>query len=330
VSRQSHRVAVTDRSARSRRPALSSVGIVALVGGLFGSWLNIPYFRVGSVSAGVLDLPGGSAYGVAMAAFVIGVVCGGDRRRAGRSALLVLAIGLAAYSGFWLGGALIIDLNSSFSLSHPSFGFGLLLSFAGSVLSVLAIQAQAARRATPSELTLPKETGSPSSELASCEEFLDRLRALSSGGTDHQAVPLVFVRADGLAEVRSRYGWLAADRISVALTHRLRAHLRGADTVVRFLPGEVFIILSGGVSEENAMVVVRRLEATLAKPIPSVKRRHAKLLTITVQLAKSTLKNGRIHVVVDHDHHAAVSGLLIDAPIGSADAPVESRILDLI
>jgi GGDEF domain-containing protein len=291
------------------------VGIVALVGGLFGSWLNIPYFRVGSVSAGVLDLPGGSAYGVAMAAFVIGVVCGGDRRRAGRSALLVLAIGLAAYSGFWLGGALIIDLNSSFSLSHPSFGFGLLLSFAGSVLSVLVIHGQAARHA--SDLTLPKESDSQSHELASCEEFLDRLRALSTGGTGDEAVPLVFVRTDGLTEIRSRYGWLAADRISVALTHRLRAHLRGADTVVKFLPGEVFIILSGGVSEDNAMVVVRRLEATLAKPVPSVKKRHAKLLTITVQLAKASFKDGRIHVVVDHDRHTPVSGLLIDAPIGS-------------
>jgi GGDEF domain-containing protein len=294
------------------------VGIVALVGGLFGTWLNILYFRVGSVSAGVLDLPGGSAYGVAVAAFVIGVLCRGDRRRAGRSALLVLAISLAAYSGFWLGGALIIDLNSSFSLSHPSFGFGLLLSFAGSVLSVLVIHAQAARRATPSDFTLPEESDSQSHELASCEEFLDRLRALSTGGTGDEAVPLVFVRTDGLTEIRSRYGWLAADRISVALTHRLRAHLRGADTVVKFLPGEVFIILSGGVSEENAMVVVRRLEATLAKPVPSVKKRHAKLLTITVQLAKASFKSGRIHVVVDHDRHTPVSGLLIDAPIGSS------------
>lgn len=317
-----------DQSAGWVRRALPMAGILALVGGLFVPWVEIPYFRAGPVSVGVLDLPGGTAYAAIVAAFVIGAICRATRRRTSRLALLVTAVGLAAYSGFWLLGALVFDLKSDFTLSHLTSGFGLLVSFTGGVLSVLAIRAQAARR-EGSDLTLPKDTDRRSSELASREEFLDRLGALSTGGTSHEAVPLVFVRPDGLTEIRRRYGSPAADRISAALTHRLRAHLREADTVVSFLPGEVFILLSGGVSEENAMVVVRRLKATLAKPIPSVKRRHAKLLTITVQLASARFKNGRIHVVVDDDRRSGVSGLLIDAPIGSSGRAGQVEDLDL-
>jgi diguanylate cyclase (GGDEF)-like protein len=320
MSRRS-RVPVTDQSARSGRPGLTSAGIVALVGGLLGPWLEIPYFRVGPVSAGVLDLPGGTAYAAVVAVFVIGATRRGARRRTSRLASLVMAVGLAVYSGFWLLGALVLDLKSDFSLSYPSFGFGLLLSFTGSVLSVLVIQAQAARREKPttateqddqgSDLTLPKETDSRSSELASCEKFLDQLRALSTGGTGHETVPLVFVRPDGLKEIHDRYGSPAADRISVAMAHRLRAQLREGDAVARFLTGEVFILPYGEISEDNAMLVVRRLEAILAKPIPSVKRRHAKLLAVTVQLAKARFTNGRIEVVVDDE-------CLIDAPIVSS------------
>lgn len=324
MSRQSQarldgsRVPVTDQSARSGRPARSIAGIVALVGGLFGPWLEIHYFGVGPVSAGVLDLPGGTAYAAIVAAFVIGATCRGARRRTGRLALLVMAVGLAVYSGFWLLGALVLDLKSDFSLSHLGFGFGLLVSFTGSVLSVLVIRAQVARRDTPttrtqqddmgSDLILPEETASRSNELASRERFLDRLRALSTGGTGHETVPLVFVRPEGLNDIRRLYGPPTADRISAAMAHRLQAHMREGDTVARFLPGEVFILLYGEVSEEDAMGVVRRLEATLAKPIPSVKRRHAQLLTITVQLARAQFTNGRIQLVVDDD-------CLIDAPI---------------
>lgn len=297
-----------DQSARWVRRALPIAGILALVGGLFGPWFEIPYFRVGPVSVGVFDLPGGTAYAAVVAVFVVGAICRGARRRTGRLALLGMAVGLAAYSGFWLLGALVLDLKSDFTLSHLTSGFGLLVSFTGSVLSVLVIRARAARR-EGSDLTLPKETASRSSELASRERFLGQLRARSTGGTGHETVPLVFVRPEGLNDIRRRYGSPAADRISVAMAHRLRAHLREGDTVARFLPGEVFILLSGEVSEEDAMIVVRRLEAILAKPIPSVRRGHTKLLTITVQLARARFTDGRIQLVVDDD-------CLIDAPIG--------------
>ena len=168
------------------------------------------------------------------------------------------------------------------------------------------------------DLLLPNETDGRSSELASCEEFLDQLRALWSGAEGHETVPLVFVRLDGMNEVRRRYGSPAADRVMVGMAHRLRAHVRRDDTVVRFLPAEVFILLSGKVSEENVLVVVRRLKAALVTPIPSVKRRHAKLVKVTVALVQARFTNGRFQILVDDDR-------LIDAPVTPGNMAAEDR-----
>jgi diguanylate cyclase (GGDEF)-like protein len=311
-------VSAIGRSARSWRAALPSVGVVALVGGLFGPWLSSSYFGVGRVSAGVVDLPGGTVYAAVVAVFVIGAICGGARYRPSRVALLVMAAGLAAYSAFWLLGGLVLDLSSGFSIFYPSFGSGALLSLIGSVLSVLVVGGSARPTFTTeqddegNDLILPNETDGRSSELASCEEFLDRLRARSNGGEAHESVPLVFVRLDGMNEVRVRYGSPAADRVMVAMAHRLRAHLRRDDTVVRFLPTEVFILLSGEVSEENVLVVVRRLKAALAMPIPSVKRRHAKLVKVTVEVVRAQFTNGRFQVMADGER-------LIDAPVATGN-----------
>ena len=312
-------VAAIGRSARSWRAALPGVGLAGLVGGLFGPWFSSSYFGVGRVSAGVVDLPGGPAYAAAVAVFVIGVAGGGARARPGRVALLVLAAGLAAYSAFWLLGTLALDLKSGFPGSDPTFGVGVLLSVTGTVLSAWVVRASA--RPTPvtqpgdegHDLILPNQKDGRSSEFVSCEQFLDRLRSRWSAGEGHENVPLVFVRLDGLDEVRRRYGSPAADRVMAGMAHRLRAHLRQDDTVVRFAPAEVFILLSGEVSEENALVVVRRLKTVLALPIPSVKRRHAELVQVTVELGRARLMNGRLHVVVDGDR-------LIDAPITTATA----------
>jgi len=169
-----------------------------------------------------------------------------------------------------------------------------------------------------SDLILPNATVRRPSELASCEEFLDQLRALWSGGEFHEGVPLVFVRLDGMNEVRRRYGSPAADRVMLGMAHRLRAHVKRDDTVVRFLPAEVFILLSGEVSEENVLVVVRRLKAALVTPIPSVKRRHAKLVKVTVALVRARFTSGRFQILVDDDR-------LIDAPVRAGNVAAGDR-----
>jgi GGDEF domain-containing protein len=303
-----------------RRWAMSNLGAMALVGGLFWPWRHISYSSAGRISDGVLDLPGGVAYAVLLAACLIGAVCGGVHRRPIRGALMVMGVGLAGYSAFWLLGGLALDLESGFSLAHPQFGAGVLLSFVGSVLTVRTVGAS--MRLTPmgslegpgEDVILGDEAEDGSGGLASCEEFTERLQVLSTGGAGPETVPLVFVRLDGLEEVHRRHGSRAADRIWAAIAHRLRAQLRQGDTAVSLAPGEVFILLSGRASEQNAMVVVSRLESALAKPVPSVKPRHADLVKVTAGIAGARLTNGRLQVVVDGD-------CLVDAPV----VPLESH-----
>lgn len=323
------------------------MAFVALVSGLFAPWLNSSYLGVGRVSADVVDLPGGKVYAAVVAVFVIGAAGGGIPRRGrrrvrrgcpplrprqrawsawcrrSRVALLIMTAGLAAYTTFWLGGELVLHLGSGFSFAHPGFGPGLVLGWAGSLLSVLVVGSSAQRGSTrPDEgddLILLEETGGRSSEFASYEAFLDRLRVLSGGGDSQKTVPLVFVRLDGLNEVRRRYGSPAADRILMRLAHRLRANVRRDDTVVRFLPTEVFILLSGEVSEEHVKVVVRRLTTALAMPIPAVRRRHAKLVEVTVALARGRLTNGRLQVLLDDEE-------CIDAPVAVVRSMIRRQV----
>lgn len=158
-------------------------------------------------------------------------------------------------------------------------------------------------------IILPEEADR-SRELASWRDFVERLQILRR--SDYQSAPLLFVRLDGVEETRRRYGSAVADRIVIGTAHRLRAHLRRDDMVVNLLPEELFVLLSGEVTDEDARFVLRRLEAALATPIPSIKRRHAKLVTVTVQLARASFTNGRLHILVDDAH-------LVDAPLPPVD-----------
>ena len=159
------------------------------------------------------------------------------------------------------------------------------------------------------EVVLPK-AADRSRELASWQDFVVRLQSFRQD--DRQSAPLLFVRLDGVDETRRRYGCSVADRIMIGTAHRLRAHLRRDDTVVNFLPGELFILLSGDISDEDVRMVVRRLEAVLATPIPSIKRRHARLVTATVQVSRATFTNGRLQIL-------AGDAQLVDAPLPPVD-----------
>lgn len=154
--------------------------------------------------------------------------------------------------------------------------------------------------------------------LASCEEFLERLRALRAEGVGLGAVPLVFVRLDGLHEVRRRHGALIADRISSAMAHRVRAQLRQGDTVACLAAGELFILLSGDRCAATALIVAQRLEAALARPVPSVNRRHTRMANVTVEIVHGRLTGGRVQVV-------AGGTCLLDAPITVAGDGVARR-----
>ena len=167
-------------------------------------------------------------------------------------------------------------------------------------------------------IVLPAAAHDRSRELASWQDFVVRL--VRSRRSDRQSAPLLFVRLDGVEETRRRYGFPVADRIMAGTAHRLRAQLRRDDTVVNFLPGELFVLLPSAISDEDVGIVVRRLEAVLATPIPSVKRRHARLVTATVELSRATFTDGRLRILVGDDE-------LVDAPLPPAalDGPPARR-----
>ena len=160
------------------------------------------------------------------------------------------------------------------------------------------------------DLVLPTGPPDRSRELASWQDFVVRLD--HSRRNEEQTAPLLYVRLDGVEETRRRYGSSVADRILAGTAHRLRAHLRRGDTVVNFLPGELFVLLPGAVTDEDVKIVVRRLQAVLATPIPSIKRRHARLVTATVEVSRATFTNGRLQILVGDDQ-------LVDAPLPPVD-----------
>lgn len=288
-----------------------NAGAVALVSGLFGPWRTISYFRAGQISDGVLGLPGGIIYSGMVVAFVVLALYGGTHRPRGRALLLAIGLGLAGYTAFWLGGGIVVDPGTGISLTRLTSGSGLLLSFVGSLLALWALATAGRSAVDPQDserhLFLSDDRGVRSGNLASREAFLDRLEVLSRQG-GHDGVPVVVVRLEGLEEVRWRHGPLAADRIAVTMAHRLRAHLRADDTVATLLPGEVFVLLSGVTSEAIATAVIHRLRATLAEPMPSVKKRHMKRLSVVVQLAWAAVTSSRLQIVADE-------GCLVDAPV---------------
>ena len=159
------------------------------------------------------------------------------------------------------------------------------------------------------DLVLPKGADR-SRELASWHDFVVRLQ--NTRRNEQHSAPLLFVRLDGIDETRHRYGSSVADRIVIGTAHRLRAHLRRDDTVVNFLPGELFVLLPSCVSEEDVSIVVGRLQAVLATPIPSIKPRHARLVTATVEVSQATFTNGRLQIL-------AGDTPLVDAPLPPGD-----------
>lgn len=284
------------------RAQVKALSLAGLVSGLFWPWLGSKYFQAGPVSVGLFDLPGGRLYAAALTLFALTTLSGGPRSRAGRAAWAALAAALATFSAFWLLGGLAMALQETPPLSELSFPLGAVLSLTGSVLGWLMArtgghQPNMTGPGDPtSDLILPSGPDNRPSEFSSSQALLESLE-YRPNGVGHEPALLLLVRLEGLDDVRRRHGGAAAEQLSVMLSHRARANVRRDDTVVRFLPTQLLIFLSGQVLEENAMVVVRRLEAALAKPVPSARKRHAKLVTPTVHLVRGTVTNGHLHLL---------------------------------
>lgn len=225
------------------------------------------------------------------------------------SAGIIAASVLGAASA--AGASHVASLPGAATAPSPGLAVGMVISAA--VLQTVIRAADRPRRVRRADsaseladLVLPSAAPDRSRELASWQDFVVRLDR--SRRNEGQSPPLLFVRLDGVEETRRRYGSSVADRIMVGTAHRLRAQLRRDDTVVNFLPGELFVLLSSTVSDDDVGIVVRRLEAVLATPLPTIRRRHARLVTATVEVSRATFTDGRLQILVGDDQ-------LVDAPL---------------
>lgn len=158
----------------------------------------------------------------------------------------------------------------------------------------------------PADVVLPQETSDRTRGIMSWEHFVAQVEGLHRDGGHSTAV--LHVRLDGVDQLRRRYGGSVTDQLVLGTAHQIRAHLRSDDTVVKFVPGELFVLLGSSPSDEEVTIVLRRLRTVLAAPLRSVEERHARMVSPTVQAGRAMFGEERLVIEVD-------DARLVDAPV---------------
>lgn len=97
--------------------------------------------------------------------------------------------------------------------------------------------------------------------------FRDRLsQALAFAGREKRQLAVVFFDLDHFKQVNDRLGHDAGDQLLKLAAHRLRGNLRRSDTAARMGGDEFIILLTGINSEEEILVVLRRLSQAIKAP----------------------------------------------------------------
>jgi diguanylate cyclase (GGDEF)-like protein/PAS domain S-box-containing protein len=106
----------------------------------------------------------------------------------------------------------------------------------------------------------------PLTELPNRALFHDRLeQALAAARRHRQPLAVLFLDFDRFKDINDAYGHTAGDAVLVEAGRRLRASLRGEETLARF-PGDEFCVFSPGAGQEAAAVIAERLCEALARP----------------------------------------------------------------
>ncbi|MFN8517021.1 MAG: EAL domain-containing protein [Chloroflexia bacterium] len=115
--------------------------------------------------------------------------------------------------------------------------------------------------------------------------FTDRLgQALARAGRDRRACAVLLLDLDHFKTINDSLGHVVGDQLLLAVTARLRASLRGGDTLAR-LGGDEFAMLVEEVSDlAEAMRVAERLHASLGIPLVIDRRELVATTSIGVAL----------------------------------------------
>lgn len=115
----------------------------------------------------------------------------------------------------------------------------------------------------------------------------DLPRQIKRARTQKTSLSLIILDVDHFKKVNDTHGHLVGDRILQVLSQRLRHNLRCQDTAFRY-GGEEFVILLANTTDEEALVVARRLNRVISDEPFSLSNQLT--INITISLGTACLK----------------------------------------
>ncbi len=115
----------------------------------------------------------------------------------------------------------------------------------------------------------------------------DLPRQIKKAKTQKNSLSLIILDVDHFKKVNDTHGHLVGDRILQLLCQRLRHNLRCQDTAFRY-GGEEFVILLANTTDEEALLVARRLNRVVSDKPFSLSNKLT--INITISLGTASLK----------------------------------------
>ncbi|MEH2262736.1 GGDEF domain-containing protein [Nostoc sp.] len=115
----------------------------------------------------------------------------------------------------------------------------------------------------------------------------DLPRQINRARTQKDPLSLIILDVDHFKKVNDTHGHLVGDRILQVLCQRLRHNLRCQDTAFRY-GGEEFVILLANTTEEEALLVARRLNRVVSDEPFALNNRLT--INITISLGTASLQ----------------------------------------
>ena len=115
----------------------------------------------------------------------------------------------------------------------------------------------------------------------------DLPREIKTAKTEKTSLSLIILDIDHFKKVNDTHGHLVGDRVLQLLSQRLRYNLRCQDTAFRY-GGDEFVILLANTTDEEAVVVARRLNRVVSEEPFSLSSKLT--LNITISLGTACLQ----------------------------------------
>jgi diguanylate cyclase (GGDEF)-like protein len=115
----------------------------------------------------------------------------------------------------------------------------------------------------------------------------DLPRQIQRARTQNTSLSLIILDVDYFKKVNDTHGHLVGDRILQVLCQRLRHNLRCQDTAFRY-GGEEFVILLANTSDEEALLVARRLNRVVSDEPFALNNKL--IINITISLGTASLQ----------------------------------------